>query len=609
MRTRLLACCLLLVASSSDAVTREDVRNLCAQLAPPATGGDREARVALKAAVDQAARFGAESQQKIVAAAVADALNAATDAEIQDFLLEYLRFVAKETEIPAAAKFLLHDRLSDQAIAVLVTVGGPAAERALLAALPKANAAQAAALIQALGDIGSTAEIPNASLYTLARSGTARAGQLLKTRDAAAYLRYGERLAELGQSAQAAAVASDLLKGPVAVRCGALALLAATKGSEALPALMNALDDGDPSVREQAVRLLARLKRDGLSAELAAAARAAKGAKRAALLDAVSRRADNWSPGVFAEALNDEDAAVHSAAIEGLKRVGGASGARALLAWLGRPAQESANHGEKPAGETPVPLAAEARAALIAMRGDGVDAEIAKQLAAPATRVIALELLTKRRATLQTPAIVPLVSDPDPKVAQAACDALAVLAGGPELEQLVAKALASDNAEFRQRVTKPILSVALRLTDTDRSVKLLLATLPGAKPETRDWILSLLPVFGGPAALDAVVAETKVTDEAARLAGVRALADWRDGEAIQPLLVLTRTGADERTRVLAARGAARIIEQADLDKAEKVQLMGQLLEAAPRDEEKQLVQAALQRVESQANKSQGKKKK
>jgi HEAT repeat protein len=119
------------------------------------------------------------------------------------------------------------------------------------------------------------------------------------------------------------------------------------------------------------------------------------------------------------------------------------------------------------------------------------------------------------------------------------------------------------------------------------------------------WGLALLPSFGGKAALDAVIAATKGND---RDAAVRALAEWQDESAAEPLLALCRDSGDEKVRVLAARGVIRVVEKAEVGKDEKAALLKKLIEAAPRPEEKQQAQAALQGLDKKPEPPRRKKK-
>ena len=432
----------------------------------------------------------------------------------------------------------------------------------LLAAATASDDTNTIARIKSLGDQRSpdavaecdrhldtaTGDLKDVCLYALSRTTSPQAAKLLRARladnaAATAYLRHGETLLLLSRTREpAAAVALDLLHASsAAVRCGAVALLADAQGGAAQPALLAALDDPDRSVREQASRQLTRMP---AAAELLAAFRVAKDERRTLLFDAIARRADA-DTAFLVQALSDADKNIKHAA--GL--------------------------------------------ALRNKTGSQVDAGIAKLLPLPD----ALDLLAARRARAQVAAVMPLINNP--AVSKQAFAALAVLAGEPEVEKLIALALASKDEAFRDQITKTISLAAPRLAGNTRCVAALV--------NVPSWGLALLPAFGGKEALDAVVAATTGND---REAAVRALADWRDLSAMEPLLALCRDAGDERLCALAARGAIRIATQAEIDKKEKAALLKKVIEAAPREEEKQQAQAALQGLDKKQKPTRGKKK-
>jgi hypothetical protein len=448
----------------------------------------------------------------------------------------------------------------DPAIRQLVSTGGPQAERTLVAALPKADDTRAIAIIKALGDLGSsepvresarrlvnnaTGDMKDVCLYALGRTTSRRAARFLRSRIsdeayATAYLRHGESLVEIGRKTEPAEVALDLLRAKSpATRCGAVALLASVRGYSAQPTLLVMLDDPDRSVREQVVRQLARMPS---AVGLIAAAGVAKGQRRVHLLDAVGRRADPAHAALMIECLRDNDEAIRQVALSALRDISGTQ----------------------------------------------IDAEIAKALASPVSQAAALDLLAQRRARSQVAAVMPLINNP--AISKQAFTALGALAGPSEVEQLIA--LASKNEKVRDDATKAIAAAAPRIADN--------ASCVAALVKVPSWGLALLPAFGGKAALDAVVAAMKRND---RDAAVRALADWRDESALEPLVALCRDASEEKLRVLAARGAIRIVQQAGITKDEKTVWLQKIAEASPRAQEKQQAEAALEQLKS------GKKKK
>jgi hypothetical protein len=117
-----------------------------------------------------------------------------------------------------------------------------------------------------------------------------------------------------------------------------------------------------------------------------------------------------------------------------------------------------------------------------------------------------------------------------------------------------------------------------------------------APRERRPNAYGVLAALGGSRALEATVAGTRDTDDAIRDAATRALADWPDREAIEPLVSIASGGGPIVQKVLALRGAVRLIKEASMDAAAKVSLCDRLMNAAGRPDEKRLVISCLSTV-------------
>jgi hypothetical protein len=123
------------------------------------------------------------------------------------------------------------------------------------------------------------------------------------------------------------------------------------------------------------------------------------------------------------------------------------------------------------------------------------------------------------------------------------------------------------------------------------------AALPTARSEAKASLLRVVARFGGAAALRAVRAALTDRDPAVRGAAVRALADWPDVSAAEPLLELVKTADDLTTRVLALRGYVNVIALDGQSAAGEI--LGRYEEAlqlAPRPEDKKLVISAMASV-------------
>jgi len=126
------------------------IGQLCGMLVPPGTGDDTQARYAVEGVVTHVSRPGAESERKMVSRALVSALNKAPDKEVQAFLIEETGRIGGKEAIAPLSRYLQDSRLCDPAVAAMVSIGGPAASKALKAALPSAQGKNRVAVTQAL---------------------------------------------------------------------------------------------------------------------------------------------------------------------------------------------------------------------------------------------------------------------------------------------------------------------------------------------------------------------------------------------------------------------------------------------------------------------------
>lgn len=575
---------------------KETVAKLCSRIEPSSAGGsDAAVRFAVHGLANYAARHGADKQRQLVAAVLTEALPGATEDDVRDFLLEQLRFVADKRNIPAVGGFLLDAKTAHRAAAVLLSVGGRDAESALLAALPKAAPACAAPIIQALGDLGSgscvkecadrldstNAAVQCAALYALSRSESPGAGEILAARRQNppagigadtilnACLDRAERLMEKGRQERAAALLARGILGDKAVcgaapRCRALAILGMTRDPAHLPLLMASLGETNHTIRCHAAAQIACLRGRKVTPALLAAARAAQGDARAALLVTLSHRPDFKDAALLGEGLRSEDDAVRAAALDGLRRMNTAEAARILFGAL-----------EKAGEQDRQPLAAAVRA----LSSRDALAEVAASLASPspAVREAAVRTLMDHRARVHAPAILQLTRDPDPAVARTAFKALVLLVGDREVPALLDAGLAATDAAYRSALAETLVASAPRLSERTKFAGQLVSAYKTADPALRAWILPLLPVFGGASALETATAAAASPEAGIRDAAIRALAAWPDEAALPALLAMS---TNDSARAIVLPGAARLLRESRMPASRRLEMYAQALKAA-----------------------------
>jgi HEAT repeat protein len=116
-------------------------------------------------------------------------------------------------------------------------------------------------------------------------------------------------------------------------------------------------------------------------------------------------------------------------------------------------------------------------------------------------------------------------------------------------------------------------------------------------PESISLQLELLATIGGSESLIRIAETAKTTEhDAIRDSATKYLGEWTGAEAAPVLLDLSVSLKEEKYKVRTFRGFLRAVRQFDLPKEEKRKLCEKALAAAPRNEEKKLVQDILSKL-------------
>ena len=109
-------------------------------------------------------------------------------------------------------------------------------------------------------------------------------------------------------------------------------------------------------------------------------------------------------------------------------------------------------------------------------------------------------------------------------------------------------------------------------------------------------LLRVLRAAQGPKALEAVRAATKDADTGISSEAISILCGWPSAEALPDVLKLTRTATERKVKILALRGAIRLIPLQDVAIRKKLAGFKEVLPLIQRDEEKRLLLGALATV-------------
>ena len=531
-----------------------------------------------------------------------------TSPAYKGLLCRHLRIMGSAACVPALAALLTDEKLSHMARYALGYMEYPEAGAALREAVGKTSGALKVGMLGSLGNRRDEKAVPDlvklvgdkdalvseAAIAALGRIGGADAATALEAARAGAkdklravvgdsLLQCADRLLAAGDLERAAKMFQPLYGPDEArhVRIAALRGMVVATGEKALPIVIELMKGNDPELRANAIRFVRDFKGEAATKRFAAELPTLPADTQVLLIAALADRADAAAKPPILAATKSDDEAVRAAALEALGQVGDAS-VVPLLA-------EAAATGKGKDRDA-------ARASLINLSGEGVDAAIAKAMesAEGKTRAELIRTLAERKATGVTDAILKAASDADNDIRREAIRALGVLAGEEQLAALVGRMVQPKEAGDRPAIEKSVMAVCVRIEDKGKQEAPVLAALGGATGEAKAALLRVLGKTASAKALAAVRAGMKDRDPAVHDAAFRSLADWPDAAPLDEVMKLVRTSADQVHKVLALRGAVRMINlPSERDTDETLDLYKQALDLAQRPEERKLVLAGL----------------
>lgn len=567
------------------------VQEICAALLP--SGDDAKARFALSGLVNYVMRAGAETERAMVAQALIDALNSASDKEIQAFLISELQLAGKDEAVAPLKAFLADDRLFEPAIRALQANPSPAAITALAEALPGSVGAPHLSLVKALGDLrcgsalpvlladaaGEDATLRRAALYALANIGAPEAEPLLiqaaqaqepceRSEMTNFLLRYAERRAELADAAACEKICRMLLTPRSApqesnIPCAALSVLVSVKGKDAMGDLLDAMDSPDKDFRCSALRLAKRMEGAEITKQWVKKLKKSSPDIRPEIIAMLGDRRDTIGVLAVLDALKDPNAATRLAAIDAAARIGGPKVLPAFIKAL-------------IAATDPSEIAA-LKQALLQLPGEKVtDSVEAALLDMPsASRAAGIEIIAARRAAKHLETIFDLTGNADPVIRNAALTALGNLASGSDIPQLIDLLLSAATEEDRAAAHQSTVAVAKSIAPASQQAAAIIEALQKVSADRKAALLNVLVDVEGDAALHSVAAETDSADAVVKAAAVAALAKWHDVSATTDLLRFAAGTQDAALRDTALTGYVRLARTSPIAAEDKIWLYAQ----------------------------------
>jgi HEAT repeat protein len=438
----------------------------------------------------------------------------------------------------------------------------------------------ASAAAVALGRIGN-----DAATKTL-RNSLAGAAPGVRSAVAEGCILCAERLVADSNAAEAAALFDEVRRAEVPQP----RILEATRGailarqSEGLPLLMEVLKSPDKKLFQLGLGVAREVAGNDVADAIATELAQAPPERAALLLYALADRPQAVLSPAMRDAASSGDKRLRLAAIEVIGRLGDADNMPELLTIAAEPDGD---------------LAQSAKAALAALPGETVDAEIMKRLgdAEGPSLVVLIELVGLRRIEA-TPALVTALGSSDADVRLAALTALGATIGPQDFHVLVARVLRADSEDDAEASGRALEAAAVRMPDRDATARVLAAAMPRASKANKERLIRILGVMGGPVALESIAVALKDGDDQLLDTGTRVLGGWMTVDAAPVLLNLAKAPENAKFQVRALRGYIRLARQFAMADKQRADMCRQALEAAARPAEQKLVLPVLQRYPS-----------
>jgi HEAT repeat protein len=497
--------------------------------------------------------------------------------------------------IPALAKLLTDEKLSDDARYGLERNADPAAGRALRDALKTARDNPLIGLINSVGDradaeaVGSLSGLTTNSGPLVASAAVAALGKIgtldaLKALEglpgddpfiARAKVHAAERLTLAGKKKDAERVYLELASsGPMTTQAAALRGLMALGSTRAAPIALADLKSSDTEVQAVAAGVVTAL---GTDSDLHAAVAAYPGLPITAqtpLLAGLAARGDREAVPFADQAIQSTDGALRTVGVRAAALLEGPNSVPAL-------ARLASMDG---------PLKNTARESLVNLPGNAADQAIL-QLARsgePSQRAALVGILADRGSPAYRATLIDAARGADEKVAVAAVKSLGQDGNVTDLPSLVSVLKTTGSDTVRDTAVTAVTAIAQRSGNRDAAAQPVADALAGATPAARASLISTLAEIGGDRALAEVTKAAASTDPDVKAAAVTALAESEsDPRALPALWNLAKSDADKATRVQSLRGYLRLLALDDrMPAGEKVGDVKAAMGIAERPEEK-----------------------
>jgi HEAT repeat protein len=435
------------------------------------------------------------------------------------------------------------------------------------------DVAQAAA--RALGKIGNSAAV-KALLAALTLSAPGNQVAVCE-----GLFRCAEALSAKGQRREATVIYDHLFKGqgPHQVRAAAVRGAILSRGQDGLALLKQHLGSRDYIVFAAAVRTSMEMPGADVTKTLVAELSRLVPDNQVVLLQTLGLRSDAAALPALSAMARAGEKPVRLAAIKAMPMIGQASVVPVLTGLLADPDREIAQTSQE---------------SLAALPGKTVDDAVLAMLNGndTARRLIAIDLIARRRMLDALPALQKAAGDADAKVRPAAIKRLGELGSTADLPALIDLLMQAKGQDL-DAAEQAVGAVCAKSDNPEAATEKLANLMAQAQPAQKGALLSVLSAIGGTKALEAVRAAVNDSNAEVRAGAIRALGGWKTAEVAPDLLALAQNASSPGDKTLCLRAYLSLAANTDVPADQRLSMCREAAGLAQKPEEKKLLLAAL----------------
>ncbi|MDP4130554.1 MAG: DUF1080 domain-containing protein [Bacteroidota bacterium] len=585
---------------------QQGLEEMSAMLAAPGKGDNTALQYAIAGFSYYAARPKNEALRNWSVNAYVNALNKISDKENKAFIIRQLEIVGNDHAVASLIPYLSDERLCDPAARALVRINSPSAKKALLDAAKNASGTNRLSLVEALGDTRYAEAAPviarwvnsddkkltKLSLFALARIGDPASEALLaraaeksgfvydETGATEAYLQYARTLAASGKKAQASKIAGLIQQKTQGVHqiqnhTAALKILVDLKGEQAVPLLVDAMNDKNPQYRAAALKFAEEFTGNEATALWVKKLDKSSDQVKAEILTMLGRAGNHTALPAELNALQSRNEEVKLAAIRGAGQLGGQEVLPSLLKVMktGNPQEIDAVAG-----------------AIQVMKGPEVTSQAAAALASMPSgngQTALIHILSERSADDHLSEVLPFLKSKDTMVSKAAYASLKNLVKQQDQTILFDLLLNSDDPGGIKSVQEAVIATTTHLPEPEK-VSAIVSEMK-KNPAKQTLFFGILSGIGGKEALNELVSAYDNGNEQTKTEAVISLSSCKDSRAAAPLLQICRKAVHADYFNAALEGYVRLAGQTEVLPEQRLLMLHDAMDIAQTGGQKQLI--------------------